>query len=537
LQQLDSLTNIIQASNPPIYALVAEGGAAGNGNVVSEGQAYGVMIAGITLAAMDSSDPDRQDTIDRFYGYFNGWKRMCEISTPKSFCQGQKLCGGGTTACLPGWKHDKDLTEVLGTGAAPDGDEDAIVGMIMAVKALENDAQKPDWYDEVRVWADASSTSFLYYNTKPSKTGNTNRIVKLGSCWGGWETEGQNPSYHSPGSYRLMKDYQKDFPDNDRDYMMPNFQDGIPTEVRWNRVIETSYEFLDEAQCDDMGLVPNWAMATETGSGDIDLYPGSFSGSGTPQYEFGAEASRTVWRVLLDVAMYPNDAFEKAEHFLNPLHSRLDQGFTGNSWNDNTLMPCSGVQNVFSNWRFNAFIYAPVYSALVLTAGGVDTTTQQNMVDAAGSLVDNIPGGLSYYSRCWSIIGILTLNGDVAKAARNIGISGPVSTPSPSPQSTPVPTPQNTQSPTLEPTLSPTSQSPSMISTSSPTSQNTQSPTMISTAPPTRTPSLRPTSGTSGNDDDLAETLNTLNQLLQALLPLLNALLALFGGLARSFGF
>ena len=93
LKELDLLTNIIQ-SNPPIYALVAEGGAAGNGNVVSEGQGYGVMIAGITLAAMDTSDPNRQDTMNRFYGFFNGWKRMCEISTPKAFCQSQKFCGG-----------------------------------------------------------------------------------------------------------------------------------------------------------------------------------------------------------------------------------------------------------------------------------------------------------------------------------------------------------------------------------------------------------------------------------------------------------
>ena len=222
-------------------------------------------------------------------------------------------------------------------GAAPDGDEDAIAGMIMAVQAVENDAQKPSWYDEVRVWADASSTAFLFYNTKSSKTGNEHRIVKLGSCWGGWETEGNNPSYHSPGSYRLMKNYQKDFPDADRDYMMPNFQDGITTETRWNKVIETSYDFLEEAQCDDMGLVPNWAMVTENSSGDINLYPGSFSGSGTPQYEFGAEASRTMWRVLFDVALYPNAAFQNAESFLRPLHSRLDQGFTGNNWMDNTV--------------------------------------------------------------------------------------------------------------------------------------------------------------------------------------------------------
>lgn len=229
------------------------------------------------------------------------------------------------------------LLTMYDIGAAPDGDEDAIVGMIMAVKAVENDEQKPSWYDEVKTWADASSTAFLYYNTKPSISGYEHRLVKLGSCWGGWDSEGQNPSYHSPGSYRLMKDYQVDFPNEDRDYNMPNFNDGITTETRWNKVIQTSYEFLDAAQCEDMGLVPNWAMATATNSGEIELYPGSFSGSGTPQYEFGAEASRTIWRVLLDVAMYPNDAFEKAEHFLSPLQSRLAGGFTGSDWNDNTV--------------------------------------------------------------------------------------------------------------------------------------------------------------------------------------------------------
>ena len=67
-------------------------------------------------------------------------------------------------------------------GSAPDGDEDAIMGMIMAVKAEQYDEQKPSWYDEVRKWADASSTAFLYYNTKLSISGHDHRLVKLGSC-------------------------------------------------------------------------------------------------------------------------------------------------------------------------------------------------------------------------------------------------------------------------------------------------------------------------------------------------------------------
>jgi len=94
LLELEPITNIVQASNPPIYAIVAEGGAAGSGNVISEGQGYAIMIAGITLAAMDSSDPNRDDALIRFYGFFSGWKTMCQNSASKSFCQDHKLCSG-----------------------------------------------------------------------------------------------------------------------------------------------------------------------------------------------------------------------------------------------------------------------------------------------------------------------------------------------------------------------------------------------------------------------------------------------------------
>ena len=94
LLQLGPITNVIQASNPPIYAIVAEGGAADSGNVISEGQGYAVLIAGITLAAMKQSDPNRNDAMNRFYGYFHGWKTMCQNSLSKSFCQEHKLCDG-----------------------------------------------------------------------------------------------------------------------------------------------------------------------------------------------------------------------------------------------------------------------------------------------------------------------------------------------------------------------------------------------------------------------------------------------------------
>jgi hypothetical protein len=201
-------------------------------------------------------------------------------------------------------------------------------------------------------------------------------------------------------------------------------------------VIDTSYKFLEAAKCDDMGLVPNWAMATETLSGDIEVYPGSFSGSGTPQYEFGAEASRTMWRVLIDAILFPAAAYDDTDAFLRPLHNRLVGGYSQSSggWSSNTLSTCAGVNAVFPNWRYNAFIYSPVYSTLALKIdSGVSSEEQQKMVDDAGALVNNIPGGLSYYSRCWSIIGILTLNGDIAKANGNGTAKTPTQSPTKSP--------------------------------------------------------------------------------------------------------
>merc|ERR1712072_1362211 len=71
---------------------------------------------------------------------------------------------------------------------------------------------------------------------------------------GGWEGEGNNPSYHSPGSYRVMKDYQASFPNKDRKGY------SAISQSEWKKLIDTSHEVLRAVQCNDDGaLVPNWA--------------------------------------------------------------------------------------------------------------------------------------------------------------------------------------------------------------------------------------------------------------------------------------
>lgn len=440
------------SSTPYTLSVIASGGAAGDGTqVVSESQAYGLLSAALALLSMNENDQNYEAAKKKFEGYYNGWVKMARKAKPAA-CQNPTYCDGGESPCLPGWKYSGDLNTIIGTGSAPDGDEDAIVGMIIALKAVENDVTRPMWYDEVLDWADRSCTQFLQDNTALSNTG-SHRIVKLGSCWGGWDADGNNPSYHAPGHYRMMRDFQDSI--ESRTYVLPNF---VNT-ATWNMVIDTSYKFLETTQCEDTGLVPNWALVTEVNGNVLEKRQGSFSGSGTPQYEFGSEASRTMWRVAFDAAAYPQESSDQSISFLNPLLIKMVDNFNpspANGWEyfgDASLQACNPiVSNVFSSWQWNEFISAPVYSTLISEMDSIyfagKSFTQQDMVDMACGRVSET-AGLSYYALSWQIIAQMTLNGEVSKAGKLF--NGDV-VPTPPPVTSPTNLPVATSSPTTAPT-------------------------------------------------------------------------------------
>merc|ERR1712232_94323 len=449
LSYMEDLTYTVSAS-PYTLTILAEGGAAGSGgSVVSEGQGYGLLTSAIALASLEVSDPNRNDVMNKFYGYFNGWRTMCVNSSP-SPCQSPQYCthDGGKAPCLPGWKHKGDLSVVEGTGAAPDGDEDAILGMIIAIKAIEKDqnpSNYPIWYDELHQWTDESITQFLADNTVLSSS-SSHRLLKLGSCWGGWNSEGNNPSYPAPGAFRAMRDFHVTY-DGPRNYVMPTFGDSLNIEDKWNMLIDTSYKFYGTTQCADTGLVPNWALVKEADSENLAKQSGSFSGSGTPQHEFGAEASRTMWRVALDAILYPAEASASSE-FLKPIHQKLYEGFDDgvSDWSENTLQTCSYVNSIFSSWKYNGFMFGPVYSTLAVQANSMTTSEQQKLVNVACQRVGNIPNSGTYYAKSWQVISMMTLNGDASKIGALL--RGSELTSPPSPISSPT-----TQGPTLSPTL------------------------------------------------------------------------------------
>ena len=90
---LDAMNEITYtvSNDPLILSVIASGGAAGSGgSVVSEGQAYGLLAAALALADMNENDSSYAVVMETFWGYYNGWKRMCENSSAP--CQLENYC-------------------------------------------------------------------------------------------------------------------------------------------------------------------------------------------------------------------------------------------------------------------------------------------------------------------------------------------------------------------------------------------------------------------------------------------------------------
>ena len=140
----------------------SSGGVAGG--VVSEGQGYGLLLAGAAAAVPPVGHERREDVTQLALEFFRGWQRMCEL-TENNSCQDSHMCGAQANhECLPSWKFDNAVTMEDGTGSAPDGDEDAILGMLLLVLATE--AERPSWWLEVAQWT--TSRAMPSSSTSPS---------------------------------------------------------------------------------------------------------------------------------------------------------------------------------------------------------------------------------------------------------------------------------------------------------------------------------------------------------------------------------
>lgn len=224
LRRLDEfrlLTSVVKRSvnGKNVRAVLSAGGAAGD--VVSEGQGYGLLIAGTVMSTIEPSHPRWTDVVTFGYELFLGWQRMCERTTindanrclPRS---NTTQCGPKGSECFPSWKFNDRIDVELGVGSAPDGDEDALLGMVLYVLATDVQDRRPIWWDEVASWAYDSCRAFLPIQSVEHpvlklSSGMPLRALKLGSCWGGWDCT--NPScalpqtpHHSAASPILLSE-------------------------------------------------------------------------------------------------------------------------------------------------------------------------------------------------------------------------------------------------------------------------------------------------------------------------------------------
>lgn len=247
--------------------VLSSGGVAGG--VISEGQGYGLLLAAAMAAAMEPTDERRPAAIARAHAAFLGWRALCLRTSARrrlqASCQqdARVACGSGAV-CLPSWKFNSNVSAEVGTGSAPDGDQDAILGMVLLLHAAESRTPRPPWTDALRSWTYSSAAAFLHYETQPHPTlrasnGEALRITKLGSCWGGWACV--NPSYLAPAHYRVFRDFMRAHesrtPPPESSTPPP---DGTASTREWDALIEGSYRVLLDAQCASTGLVTNWSV-------------------------------------------------------------------------------------------------------------------------------------------------------------------------------------------------------------------------------------------------------------------------------------
>ncbi|MBK8805207.1 MAG: hypothetical protein IPO21_00595 [Bacteroidales bacterium] len=209
-----------------------------DGNTVSEGIGYGLVI---TAYAGDKTK------FDKLLKYYNNRKN-----------------GNGVMH----WEYSGCNTGAKQTGAATDGDLDAVMGMLVAVHQWPNGGYAQHFESLVNSIKNSEFTSCGLIVQKP------------GDAWGGCDCT--NPSYYAPGYYRAFAKYFEG-------------KGNSSTAEFWNNAAKDSYTVLFKNQNATTGLVSAWTN-TNGAAGPCGGAVGGGGGADTYQYD----ACRTPWRIATD---------------------------------------------------------------------------------------------------------------------------------------------------------------------------------------------------------------------------------------------
>jgi hypothetical protein len=509
----DGMPTALKGVQPKV--VVSSGGAAGG--VVTEGMGYAIMVEGIQASNGDSTGLSNGLSLVRAWlgmvfgpnhgknPWGGGNEEMDSATKVDVWPYGVSAIEGKQGAVPAGvapWKYPVEQCAGDCQGAATDGDEDAALGMVYLSAALGYPADFVDMTMRTIIAFASADLGFpgLY---RTIDDGTRVFVPKGGSQWGGLLSDTgkfassqaggcYNPSYFAPGHYRTFRDFVATHWTSGFESYLPSHLDGTATssselQAAFDGAIVGGYNLLQHSSCDS-GVVANWVGSDAPCSSDDEIgcagvpwantpYVGSSGtcmASGTAWGAWGADASRTPWRIAMDYILYPTESTAvkmydtsgkvdsssafNAQAFLN----RIAKQYTEKAQCDGgqgaciengkvaayKLQPafaqdqvtCDNVPNTGDGW-WSAFMSYPTFTAFVAPYDGISTKESVGWLDTFASLCDFSSGepdgdicATTYFENGQEVISTMIMSGTVKSLA-------PVPPTPPTPPTPPAPVP------------------------------------------------------------------------------------------------
>lgn len=313
------------------------------GSTVSEGQGYGLLL---------SVYMDDQEVFDSLWRY-----------TKLHFNDNG----------LMDWEIHPDGMQVIGAGAASDGDEDMAWALIMAARKWGGQGTLDATYEEE---AKALINAMWEHEVDHER----GEMLKPGDQWGGEDIT--NISYFAPAYYKVFGKF-------------------VGKESDWNKVVDTSYRIINASLSDqngnrDNGLVPAWCDSNGT--------PKSISGLPT---HFQNDSTRTPFRVGQDYCYFGEP---RAKEYMQ----KITSFYVG-----------VGVANIVDGYNLDGTPHPEHSDGSSLPASFVGPAavgalySQENLafVDEAYAALATLglDAGTIYYQKSWTALSLLMLAGGFAE--------------------------------------------------------------------------------------------------------------------------
>lgn len=302
------------------------------GDAVSEGQAYGMIIA-LYLNDQAAFNSIWDATESKMWNDANGFYD---------------------------WRYQDG--RITGNGLATDADQDIALMLIFA-DALVGKG----------IWTTHKSPKNVDYKSRAQSILNTlwnkginDGNLRPGANWGGGGTCGSgasswpcgdhvNPGYFSPASYRIFKDF-----DNSH---------------AWGNVIEKSYATIAKSPGYGKGLLPDWMKLDGTYASAKDLGYNPFD-VGQSLYK---DAIRVHWRLAMDWLWFQEP---RAKTFLDNAHSFIGRDPSKANFfkMDGSLVPVestftlSGTKGPTRSRREHSPLTVGMWACAAMVSGGTDST-------------------------------------------------------------------------------------------------------------------------------------------------------------------